>query len=75
MAPCSIQVTALDLQSGSAVLLASSRRALQPELLSYEEALELAMPALGGYQLIANVVLPDHGVAAVGVGPVLKVVP
>jgi hypothetical protein len=75
MTACSVQVTALNLQSAVSALLASSRQALRPELLSYEQTLELEVPEVGSYQLIANVVLPEHGVAAVGFGPVLRVVP
>ena len=49
--------------------------ALQPALLGYAEMLDLELPPVGSYQLIANVVLSDDDTAAVALGPVLNVVP
>ncbi len=72
--PYAIQVMALDVQGAKSVPLASLRRNLQPELLGYTETLDLSVPPLGSYQLIANVVLSDD-TAAVALGPVLNVVP
>jgi hypothetical protein len=72
--PYAIQVIALDVQGAKSVPLASLRRNLQPELLGYTETLDLSVPPLGSYQLIANVVLSDD-TAAVALGPVLNVVP
>ena len=54
--------------------LASLRRDLQPDLLGYAETLDLELPPVGSYQLIANVVLFDD-TAAVALGPMLNVVP
>jgi hypothetical protein len=71
--PYSIQVLALDVQGTTSVPLASLRRELRPELLGYAETLDLEVPPVGSYQLIANVVLSDN--AAVALGPVLNVVP
>lgn len=73
--PYTIQIVALDVQSAAAVPLASLRRDLQPELLGYAEQLDLDVPPVGSYQLIANVVLSDDDTAAVALGPVLHVVP
>jgi hypothetical protein len=73
--PYAIQVMALDVQGARSVPLASLRRDLQPQLLGYAETLDLSVPPLGSYQLIANVVLPDDDMAAVALGPVLNVVP
>jgi hypothetical protein len=73
--PYAIQVVALDLAGAKSALLASLRRGLQPELLSYSETLDLGMPPVGSYQLIATVVLCDDNTAAVALGPVLNVVP
>ncbi len=70
-----IQVMALDLQDAKSVPLASLRRDLQPDLLGYSEMLDLGVPPVGSYQLIANVVLSDDDAAVVALGPVLNVVP
>jgi hypothetical protein len=72
--PYVIQVLALDIQGAKSVALASLRRDLQPEHLSYSEMLDLEVPPVGSYQLIVNVVLSDDA-AAVAPGPVLNVVP
>ena len=72
--PYGIQVLALDIQGAKSVLLASLHRDLQPDLLGYAETLDLELPPVGSYQLIANVVLFDD-TAAVVFGPVLNVVP
>lgn len=73
--PYAIQVLALDIQRAKSVPLASMRRDLQPQLLGYAETLDLELPPVGSYQLIANVVLSDDDTAAVALGPVLNVVP
>jgi hypothetical protein len=73
--PYAIQVLALDVQDAKSVPLASLRRDLQPQLLGYVERLDLDLPPIGSYQLIANVVLSDDDTAAVALGPVLNVVP
>jgi hypothetical protein len=72
--PYTIQVLALDIQGAKSVPLASLRRDLQPELLGYAETLDLDLPPVGSYQVIANVLLSDD-TAAVALGPVLNVVP
>jgi hypothetical protein len=73
--PYAIQVLALDIHGASSVPLASLCRGLQPQLLGYAERLDLKLPPVGSYQLIANVVLSDDDAAAVALGPVLNVVP
>jgi hypothetical protein len=75
LTPYAIQVLALDLGGAKSALLASLRRELRPELASYSETLDLELPPVGSYQLIANVALSDHDAAAVAFGPALNVVP
>lgn len=70
-----VQVIALDRAGGAGMLLAACCNELRPEQASYAEALELAPPGIGSYQLIANVVLLGTGAADVALGPVLNVVP
>jgi hypothetical protein len=75
MAGYSVQVLAFERGGAAAAVLAERRAALRPEHLSYAETLDLDLPPVGSYQLIASVVLPDSAAAAVAVGPVLNVVP
>jgi hypothetical protein len=75
MAGYAVEVLALDCATAETARLASCRRELRPEHLSYAETLDFDMPEVGSYQLIANVVLFDSGAAGVALGPVLNIVP
>src|SRR6266498_484029 len=70
-----IQVLACAHESSQANVLAYSRRQLAASERSYVETLELDLPPLGDYQLLANVVLDDEDLVGAVLGPVLTVVP
>jgi hypothetical protein len=70
-----VQLMAHDLATNQGYLLATSQRELRAEGLCYTEVLDFDCPPLGSYQLLANVVLTESGLAAVALGPVLTVVP
>lgn len=70
-----VQVIALDRAGGEGALLAACCNELRPDQTGYAEAIELAPPGIGSYQLMANVVVLGSGAAGVALGPVLNVVP
>jgi hypothetical protein len=69
-----IQVLAHDLETGGAILLASDQQPLRLESLDYSPALDFDLPALGRYQLVGMVLLPDDSAVGVTLGPMLTVV-
>lgn len=70
-----IQILAHNLETGAATLLASDQQQLRPEALDYSPALDFDLPALGRYQFVGMVLLPDDSAVGVTLGPLLMVVP
>ena len=75
LAPYAIQLAAIERDTGMATTLACARHELSPASLSYAETVEFALPQLGSYQIVANVVLLDDAAAGAALGPVLNIVP
>ena len=75
LSPYAIQIAAIERDSGEVTTLACSRRALSPASLSYAEEVEFALPRLGSYQIVANVVLLDDAAGGIALGPLLNIVP
>jgi hypothetical protein len=75
LAPYAIQLLAYSPADDQALALAAGRWQLRAELLDYTQTLDFDLPSVGGYQLVANVLLPDDDLAGVALGPALTVVP
>jgi hypothetical protein len=73
--PYVIQLLGYDEESNQVLLLAGTSGELQPDLASYSAELDFDLPPLGGYQLVANVILSHEGLATATLGPRLTVVP
>jgi len=69
-----IQIMACELTSGALTVLAADQHRLD-EALDQQASVDFELPALGHYQLLATVLLPDAAVVGVGLGPRLTVVP
>ncbi len=73
--PYVVQLLACEELSNQALLLAGTSGELHPNLASYAAELDFDLPPLGGYQLVANVILFHEGLATAALGPRLTVVP
>ena len=72
---CVAQVLAWSPAIGALATLAADWRELRPGGVAYTVALEFDLPAIGEYQLLGLVLLPDDGAAGITLGPMLSVVP
>lgn len=75
--PLHLDVEAVDLQTGTADLIESSKLTLKADVYEYVSELTLPLPKIGNYKLQHNLSLnlPRGAVTAFYEGPVLKVIP
>jgi len=72
---CFTQILACELTTGQTNVLTADQQHLHSNLSGYQATLTFPLPEVGRYQLLGMILIPDHNMAAVALGPILRVVP